>query len=84
MIICGAKGEKRTDELIDCVNSFYIPSRLLIVNDGSDTPLTKWLPVLKEMVQVDGKPAAYVCSNFTCQAPVTSTEELKSLLGTRH
>jgi uncharacterized protein YyaL (SSP411 family) len=29
---------------------------------------------------VNGKPAAYVCSNFTCEAPVTTVEDLQSLL----
>jgi uncharacterized protein len=32
------------------------------------------------MKPVDGKPAAYVCENFTCQLPVTSAAELTALL----
>jgi uncharacterized protein YyaL (SSP411 family) len=34
----------------------------------------------KGMKMVKDKPAAYVCENFTCQLPVTSTVELSKLL----
>ena len=37
-------------------------------------------PFVKGQGLVDGKPAAYVCSNFSCKAPVTSPEELAKLL----
>jgi uncharacterized protein YyaL (SSP411 family) len=35
---------------------------------------------LAAMQPVDGKPAAYVCQNYTCQAPVTTGEALQKLL----
>ena len=39
------------------------------------------LEEMKAMEPIDGKPAAYVCENFMCKAPVTSIEELRKLLG---
>jgi len=30
---------------------------------------------------VNGQPAAYVCQNFTCQAPVTTVDGLEKVLG---
>jgi uncharacterized protein YyaL (SSP411 family) len=32
------------------------------------------------VTSVDGKAAAYVCENFTCQAPVTDPAKLRELL----
>ena len=37
-------------------------------------------PLLAGRTTVDGKPAAYVCQNFTCQLPVTDPAELSRLL----
>ena len=36
---------------------------------------------IRAMSMVDGKPAAYVCENFTCKAPVTDPKQLAELLG---
>jgi uncharacterized protein YyaL (SSP411 family) len=35
---------------------------------------------IRAMSLVDGKPAAYVCENFTCKAPVTDSKQLAELL----
>ena len=35
---------------------------------------------LGEGAWLNGKPAAYVCENFTCQAPVTESAALEKLL----
>jgi hypothetical protein len=42
--------------------------------------LAQKLEVLREMKPVDGKATAYVCENFTCQAPVTDPAALRALL----
>jgi uncharacterized protein YyaL (SSP411 family) len=43
--------------------------------EGSDEP-----PLLRERPAVDGRPTAYVCENFACQAPVTTPKELADVL----
>jgi uncharacterized protein len=43
--------------------------------EGSTEP-----PLLKDRTAVEGKPAAYVCQNFTCQLPVTDPAQLKRQL----
>jgi uncharacterized protein YyaL (SSP411 family) len=37
-------------------------------------------PLLEGRTTVDGRPAAYVCQNFTCRLPVTDSTELKRQL----
>jgi uncharacterized protein YyaL (SSP411 family) len=38
------------------------------------------VPLLEDREPVDGRAAAYVCENFTCQMPVTEPGELEGLL----
>jgi len=43
--------------------------------EGTEQP-----PLLQGRAAVDGRPAAYVCENFTCRLPVAAAEELRNLL----
>ncbi|HEX4086095.1 MAG TPA: thioredoxin domain-containing protein [Chthoniobacteraceae bacterium] len=42
--------------------------------------LAERLPFIRTALKVDGKPAAYICENFTCQLPVTDPEALRKAL----
>lgn len=53
------------------------PGAVVAVGDaGSDE-----LPLLADRPLVDGEPAAYVCRNFTCDAPTTDPGRLRTALG---
>lgn len=55
---------------------------LLAVNPGAAE--SSWLqrrsPALAAMTMLEGRATAYLCENFTCQAPVTLAAELRKLL----
>lgn len=67
---------KRLSELTAVVRSRYRPHIVLAGGpEGTVVP-----PLLKGRTSVDGKPAAYVCEQFTCKAPTTDAEALAKLL----
>jgi uncharacterized protein YyaL (SSP411 family) len=39
------------------------------------------LPFLETLTLLDGRPTAYVCEGFTCQAPTTDPDTLARHLG---
>jgi uncharacterized protein YyaL (SSP411 family) len=72
----GADGSARLDELAGVVRSAHRPHVVLAGGpEGSERP-----ELLRERPAVEGKPAAYVCERFTCQAPVTDPQELAAAL----
>ncbi len=64
-------------ELVEVVNSIYLPGTTIAfsANPGGDG-----VDLLEGRYPVDEKPAAYVCTDFTCRTPVTDPEELRKIL----
>jgi uncharacterized protein YyaL (SSP411 family) len=60
--------------LAQVVRGGYFP-HVVLAGGVSDA-----VPLLEGRLPVDGRPAAYVCRNFTCELPVTSAEELLASL----
>ncbi|MDQ0583139.1 thioredoxin domain-containing protein [Streptomyces rishiriensis] len=46
------------------------------------TPGSEEFPLLADRPSINGEPTAYVCRNFTCDAPTTDPERLRTALGT--
>jgi uncharacterized protein len=73
----GAAGSARLAELAGVVRSAHRPHVVLAGGpEGSDRP-----ELLRERPAVEGKPAAYVCEQFACKAPVTDPQDLAAALG---
>ncbi|KAK6478405.1 spermatogenesis-associated protein 20 isoform X1 [Huso huso] len=81
VVIAGQPHSQDTQQLISCVNSHFVPNKVLLLADGNtESFLYQRLPVLTSMTPQGGKATAFVCKNFTCSLPVTSPEELRKLL----
>ena len=63
------------DALAAVVRTAFAPRVVLAGGPPQDIAL------LEARTPVDGRPAAYVCEHFTCQAPVTTPEALLAALG---
>jgi uncharacterized protein YyaL (SSP411 family) len=72
----GASDRSRLAELAGVVRSAHRPHVVLAGGpEGSERP-----ELLRERPAVEGKPAAYVCEQFACKAPVTEPQELAAAL----
>jgi len=74
-------GEGASGPLTRTIAQRYLPfATMLGVAEEQGDRLAALLPIVGSMKPVNGKPAAYVCRNFACEAPVTSVEELEQAL----
>ncbi|HSF31673.1 MAG TPA: thioredoxin domain-containing protein [Candidatus Tectomicrobia bacterium] len=79
--IIGRGDQADTQSLLRLVHESYIPNKVLLVIDPVLGPGDGFahLPV-GEMTQLEGKATAYVCHNFACSVPTTTSEALAELL----
>jgi uncharacterized protein YyaL (SSP411 family) len=82
IVIAGAPGAEDTRALLREVRAVFAPNQLVLLADGG--PGQEWLgsriETIKTMKPLQGKAAAYVCENYTCQKPVSDPAELRKLL----
>jgi uncharacterized protein YyaL (SSP411 family) len=62
------------------LGKMFEPNRVLA---GSATGSSEFddFPLLEGRIQVNGKATAYVCKNYVCKLPVTSSQEMREQLG---
>ena len=82
VVIAGKSDNAGTKALLKEVHHHFLPNKILILADGGARQkfFAEKNEAIGAMSMIDGKPAAYVCENFTCKAPVTSAKALRELL----
>ena len=78
--IVGARDNDATSRLTEAVYRQYLPNKVVVVADPTDALLAAKLPLLQGKSLVSGEPTAYVCQNYSCKSPVTSSDHLHQLL----
>ena len=82
IVIAGKRDADDTRALLREVRATFSPNQIVLLADGAAHQqwLGEKLEFLRTVGLVDGKAAAYVCENFTCQAPITDPAKLRELL----
>src|SRR5438270_7782106 len=85
IVIAGKIDNKETKAFLAEVHRHFLSNKILILADGGEGQkfFSEKNEAIRAMSPVDGKPAAYVCENFTCKAPVTDPKALGNLLSAR-
>jgi uncharacterized protein YyaL (SSP411 family) len=89
-VLAGTPGSEDFEALARVVRTHFGPRRVLLAAVGGasgrsgdgEAWLATRMPLLAAMQPLDGRAAAYVCENFTCQLPTADPAELQRLLGT--
>ncbi len=81
VVIVGAPGEE-TQALERVVARRYLPFtvQITLAPGQAQQALAERLPWLAAMIPLTGRPTAYVCTDFACQAPVTDAADLERCL----
>jgi len=77
VVLAGDSGDEDWTSLVSAVRSVYAPNTVVLHRPPGDAPaITRLAPFTEAQTPLDGRPAAYVCRNFACDAPTTDAEEL--------
>jgi hypothetical protein len=77
-------GAEGAAALRDVAAEYYRPFQVEVpVTPAHAQTVAAALPLVAAMGLVEGRSAAYLCANFTCQAPVTSPDALRAALAQR-
>ncbi|GAA3741829.1 thioredoxin domain-containing protein [Salinactinospora qingdaonensis] len=76
--VVGSEADPDTDSLHRAALMAVAPGAVVSRGDGHDD---KGIGLLRDRPLVAGQPAAYVCTGFTCRAPVTTVAELREEVG---
>ena len=78
--IVGDPADPRTGALITAGRAQAGPHTAIAAGNPADADGTQAVPLLHDRPLVQDSPAAYVCHNFTCAAPVTEPDALTEAL----
>lgn len=77
LAVIGDLGDPATVRLLDVARMRYLPNRLLAASASADGAT---IPLLAGRRLVNGRPTAYLCEGFVCQAPTNDPAELSAQL----
>ena len=78
IVLIADAADKETAELLANLRGRYVPNRIIACRAPSDTSGRSCAldPIFNGKSPGEGTPAAYVCQNFTCEAPVVGREAI--------
>ncbi len=77
VVLVGDANADGARALREALQHIYRPTTVVVpVLPQHREALTRLLPWIAAMREVDGHPAAYVCRDFSCQLPATGADQL--------
>jgi uncharacterized protein len=82
VVIAGDPQRELTQAFLRKVRTSFQPNTVVLLVDSEATreALAKYFPAITNMREINGKPTAYVCQNYTCQLPTNEISKFIELL----
>ena len=80
VVVAGEGTDPATSSLLEAARRWSGESIMILLREPGDSLLPQLASHAANTELLDGKPAAYVCRDFSCGLPVTDAEELRGLL----
>lgn len=80
IVIVSDKAGEETKKMTDIINEEFRPFAVSLLYIRENKDIVKLVPFISDYKSVDGKPAAFICEKFSCQAPVTDSVKFKQML----
>jgi uncharacterized protein YyaL (SSP411 family) len=82
-VVIAAESEKAARALLGPLRRAFVPRKVVLLRTtgGQGDALAEIAPFTKTMRPLDGRTAAYVCTNFACAEPTAEVDRMLELLG---
>jgi uncharacterized protein YyaL (SSP411 family) len=82
VVIAGDPQRELTQAFLRKVRTGFQPNTVVLLVDSESTreALAKYFPTIASMREINDKPTAYVCQNYTCQLPTNEISKFGELL----
>ncbi|MCW3489812.1 thioredoxin domain-containing protein [Dethiobacter alkaliphilus] len=82
IVIAGEAQAQDTKDMLQKLYSTFVPNKVVVLHPGGKQAkeIEELAPYTRRQQSIEGKATAYVCRNFSCQAPVTDADKMLSLL----
>ena len=82
VVIAGDLKKRDTKDMVKALRAVFVPNKVVLFRPAVETlpDIERIAPFLKSQLSSSGKATAYVCSNYSCQSPTNSINEMITLL----
>ncbi|MFW6124250.1 MAG: thioredoxin domain-containing protein [Acidobacteriota bacterium] len=81
--VVGKKNSAQTQKFLRAIRKRFMAHHILALHDPENKEsqkLSTRIPLLRNKKLINEKPAVYICENYSCKNPVTSSEKLEEQL----
>ncbi|WP_292393178.1 thioredoxin domain-containing protein [Methanoculleus sp. UBA303] len=84
VIIAGVPGAEDTRAMVSVIRLHYTPDTVVIFRptDEEEPEITRIAGFTRDIVTIEGRATAYVCTNYACDIPTTDPDEMLRLMKT--